>query len=139
MSNMVYKIPMESMFTAIYFGSSYNRHDLYEYEDGVITLTGLKVTPEQAEHIIVAQFNLETGIFTAFVWDDVVRSLKQTVSIFMMNVLGTFDVEGIVGPAGFVDKWEPRLDMRKKMQNFQTWVRNGESNVTEVSNSDNII
>ena len=128
--NMAYKIPMECMFTAIYYGSSHNRHDLYTYDEAtrVLTLTGLKVTPEQSSHVVVAEYNIETGVFTALVWDDVVRSLKQTVSQFLLSILSVFDVEDIAGPPAFMAKWEKRIDMRKKLRSYQAWVGNDCSN-----------
>ena len=123
---MAYKIPMENMWTALYYGSSHNRHDLYEFDDdtGIIRLTALKVTPEQSSHVVVAEYNLNNCVFTALVWDDVVRSLKQTVSQFLINTLVVFEVEEIKGPPGFMRKWEPRLEIRKRMRNYQS-VRSG--------------
>jgi len=119
---MAYKIPLENMETAIHYGSSHNRHDLYQYDEegGIMTLTALKVTPEHVGHVVVAEYNLKTCKFTALVWDDVVRSLKQTVTMFLLNILVVFDVEEIEGPPGFMRKWEPRLEMRKRMRNYQS-------------------
>jgi len=123
---MVYKIPLENIETAIYYGHSHNRHDLYEFNEdaAVLSLTALKVTPEQSSHVRVAEYNLTTRVFTALVWDDVVRSLKQTVSQFLLNVLVGFEVEEIVGPPGFMRKWEPRMDLRKSLRHYQMWRQN---------------
>ncbi len=123
---MAYKIPIENIETAIYYGQSHNRHDLYQFDDetGTLSLTALKVTPEQSSHTRVAEYNLKTRVFTALVWDDVVRSLKQTVSLFLLNILAVYEVGEIVGPPGFMAKWEPRMDLRKRLLNHQSWKQN---------------
>ena len=123
---VAYKIPLENMWTAIYYGSSHNRHDLYEYDEatGIISLTGLKVTPEHSSHVKVAEYNFGTRKFTALVWDDVARSLKQTVTQFLINIMVVFDVEEIEGPMGFMRKWDNRMEIIKKMRNYQTWKAN---------------
>jgi hypothetical protein len=119
---LAYKIPLENMWTAMYYGSAYNRHDLYEFDHDTRTmrLTALKVTPEQSAHVVVAEYNLQTCKFTAFVWDDVVRSLKQTVTQFLLNIMVVFDVEEIEGPPGFMRKWKSRMEIRKKMRFHQS-------------------
>lgn len=123
---MAYKIPLENIETAIYYGWSTNRHDLYEFDDdtGILSLTALKATPEQAAHVRIAEYNLATRKFTALIWDDVARSLKQTVTMFLLNILVVYEVEEIEGPPGFMRKWEPRMDIRKKLLNDQSWRQN---------------
>ena len=81
-------------------------------------------TPEQSSHVRVGEYNLQTQVFTALVWDDVVRSLKQTVTLFLLNILVVYEVEEIEGPPGFMRKWEPRMELRKKMKNDQMWRMN---------------
>ena len=123
---MAYKIPLENIETAIFYGSSHNRHDLYEFshDTGVLSLTALKVTPEESTHSRVAEYDLRTQIFTALIWDDVVRSLKQTVTQFLINILMVYEVEEIQGPPGFLRKWLPRMELRKKLRNDQSWRMN---------------
>ncbi len=123
---MTYKIPLENIETAIHYGFSSNRHDLYEFDHdtSVVSLTSLMSTPEQSSHVRVGEYNLQTQVFTALVWDDVVRSLKQTVTLFLLNILVVYEVEEIEGPPGFMRKWEPRMELRKKMKNDQMWRMN---------------
>ena len=123
---MAYRIPLENFETAIHYGQSHNRHDLYQFDHDTATLrlTALKVTPEQSSHVRVAEYNLATQVFTALVWDDVVRSLKQTVSQFLLNILAVYEVEEITGPPGFMRKWEPRIDIIKNLRLDQTWRQN---------------
>lgn len=123
---MAYKIPLENMETAIHYGWSSNRHDLYEFDwdTSILSLTALKATPEQSAHVVIAEYNLATRKFTALVWDDVVRSLKQTVTMFLLNILVVYEVEEIEGPPGFMRKWEPRMDIRKKLRSDQSWRMN---------------
>ena len=123
---MTYKIPMECIETALFYGHSHNRHDLYEFdhETSILRLTGLRVTPEQSSHVRVAEYNLQTQIFTALIWDDAARSLKQTVTQFLLNILAVYDVEEIIGPPGFMKKWEPRMELRKNLRNDQSWRMN---------------
>jgi hypothetical protein len=121
---VAYKIPMESMYTAMEFGSGHNRYDIFEYDHNtnVLTLSVMAIRPDKEYIDTIATYHLGTGVFECLSWGDI-RSLKQVVTNFLMNVLGVFDVQRIEGPEGFMNKWSERMVKRNKMREMERWAR----------------
>ena len=117
---MAYKIPMESIYAAMQYGSAHNRYDIFEfnYSTQILTFSVMAIRPDKEYIDTIAAYHLKTGTFECFYWGDI-RSLKQVVSNFFLNVLGVFDVQHIEGPLGFREKWADRMIKRKEMREME--------------------
>jgi len=115
---------MECVHVAMTYGAGHNRYDLYEYDHDthVLTLSLMAIRPDEEFINTAARYSLETGVFECFYWGDV-RSIKQVVSGFLVNILAVFDVREIRGPDGFLEKWHPRMEKRREMREVEQIAR----------------
>ena len=117
---MAYKRMLESFSTAIYYGHSYNRYDLFEFDEdtGILTLTKLFLNPgEEVEKNLLCRYNVLTNELHG-VWPEN-RSMKITVGEFVVEILAVFGIPNLSGDAGFLKMWEKRLKRIVEMRRFQ--------------------